>query len=308
MGLMRTLCVLYISAIALFAATPVLADGIAENLTDLSNIQSIQWPLANCFGPECITEIHPDSASGCPGERVNIKIVIRNSGQGLVHVPRFAADCPIVSYRQASTKREPITGDFQSENCVDSQIVEPGKSIVLETSFYPPEDPGDIELIPLWLNRSPTEVARFQVLDDTARKAETKLLVWEADMLVGRGFSLVDSNRIEKYFFHKDGSVAARIGTREGGVCDPLYFWKIKANRLLIMSDSNSGEVIERYIISRIAANKVVAVDQSGMQCVFLVRTDSDTDSSSATASPVGASEGTGAPDPAASAAPSEKP
>ena len=89
-----------------------------------------------------------------------------------------------------------------------------------------------------------------------------------SEMFVGYYYILQsDSDEVEIYMFGPDGFVPVTAGTKESAMC-PLFYWKIKEGKSLVILEDLKGPVFAEYQFKSITQEK--AITTSGK--TFIIR------------------------------------
>lgn len=62
-------------------------------------------------------------------------------------------------------------------------------------------------------------------------------------MIVGKRLELIDEERIQQFWFQDDGYVSATLGTKDGGVCNPILRYEILGEDSLRIIDENAKTI-----------------------------------------------------------------
>jgi len=73
---------------------------------------------------------------------------------------------------------------------------------------------------------------------------------WKASEIVDYKLSIINGNAVEEYSFFKDGYVKATIGTTDGPVAGPVFYWEIDKNGILIIKDYDKKSIVKIAKIS----------------------------------------------------------
>jgi len=89
-----------------------------------------------------------------------------------------------------------------------------------------------------------------------ANRVSTNTHSWSELKLPGLILELKDPKVEEWYLFSSNGAVAATLGEKEGAICAPLYYWRIKDGFLLITDYDK--KLIEKFSLVEIRKNEIV--------------------------------------------------
>jgi hypothetical protein len=82
---------------------------------------------------------------------------------------------------------------------------------------------------------------------------------WETSEIVDYKLSIINGNALEEFSFLKDGDVRATIGTTDGPVAAPIYYWEIDKNGIMIIKDYDKKSIVKIAKISE--SNNVISAE-----------------------------------------------
>jgi hypothetical protein len=85
---------------------------------------------------------------------------------------------------------------------------------------------------------------------------------WAQLDLPGKRMELLDEKVVEVYRFHKAGHVSVTLGTKDGPLAAPLFYWKIKRG-LLVITESDTS-VYQEFEVLSIDGSVLTAKRRSG--------------------------------------------
>ncbi|HEY4079384.1 MAG TPA: hypothetical protein VGM81_01700 [Burkholderiaceae bacterium] len=91
---------------------------------------------------------------------------------------------------------------------------------------------------------------------------------WKSLALPGKTLTLIDRKKMEIFPFSEGGTTAATIGTKDGALAGPIFYWKIQGNVLVISEEPDSG-VYEELSSPMINGSVVTATRKSGSKSQY---------------------------------------
>ena len=95
---------------------------------------------------------------------------------------------------------------------------------------------------------------------------------WASIQLEGKKLSLIDDTRQETYSFVDKNVVTASIGTKDGPMTAPLYYWTVKSNTLVISKLPNQ-QVVEALTAPKLQGDVISANRKSGASVQYRLST-----------------------------------
>ncbi len=112
----------------------------------------------------------------------------------------------------------------------------------------------------------------FAILFGCAYPDEGIRTDWTSLSLPGKALELIDDKESEWFPFSKEGTSSATIGTKNGPVAAPIFYWRINGNTLQI-SVFPDAEIFEELRNPAIKGNIISATRKSGVRARYTLST-----------------------------------